>query len=1026
MHRVAILIGCVLGPLIDAATKPLPLKPGDHVVFIGNTFAVRMGIFGHFETFLHCRFPEHKLTVRNLGWPADEITRLDRPLVDQTIGNRKWGGSESLLMPRPKGFGNLHKQLKNQKADLILACFGMNESFAGESGLAKFEADLDAFVRDLQAQRFNERTPPRIVLVSPIAHEQGGQARNANLAQYTFRMKKVAAARSIPFVDLFAPTREWMAGENSKPLTFNGIHLTEFGDWVVSHMLAEALGMSLKKGKADAATAALRRLVHDKNRHFSIHWRGPNAEYIHGERNRMPGSIKLPEEMAEYGKLIAQQDRRIWQVPKPAADSLWAAPPRGRPIWATQPKLKAPKFGPTQKMGRTQLLGPEAALKQFKVAPGYAVNLFASEIKFPLANPMALKFDARGRLWVANTPTWPQPVPGVAASDSIIILEDTDHDGRADKHTVFIDGLHMIHGFALGHGGAYISQTPQLIFAADTNGDDRGDEFRMLLHGFGAEDVEHSMNNFEWGPDGALYFMEGIFFHTQVETPFGPRRMRDGGVFRYEPHTHRFDPFVSHRFSNPWGLVFDKTGQGIVLDASPGHFYNLNVLSANYRYPKPKIRNVKLSFAPGGVGPASGIGRIHSRHFPPEAQGRFLSNQLAGMRATHWFDLEEAGNGYKAKRIKPDLLSSSDPYHRPVAMTFGPDGALYIADFYSPVIENTSYPKRHPGRDHTRGRIWRITAKGRPLLKQPQIEGRSVAELLELLKEHEPLTRHFARRELQERKADSILPSLNQWLMANKANEQMQLEALWIYQGLNVRNPELLQTLLTAKDAHVRAAAVRVLRQWQGGVEDAARLLRKLVEDRHPRVRLEAVLACGFSNAPDAVEIAQLASGHPLDEGLRHALNETLRYHGRKNAAAGKPTSQRKDGSIVLRAGRAVVHGDSLAFEEENQNLGFWTNANDWCEFEFKVNHPGTFIVSIDQACAKDQSGSTVTLAVDNQNLVATVQNTGSWNRFKIVEAGKLQIKEAGTHVLSMKPLKKMHSAIMDLRSIMLKPVEPK
>ncbi len=1024
MHRVAILLSCILTALIDAAPKPLPVNPRDHVVFIGNTFAVRMGIFGHFETFLHCRFPEHKLTVRNLGWPADEITRLARPLVDQTIGNRKWDGSKSLLMPRPKGFGSLHKQLKDQKADLIFACFGMNESFAGESGVAKFEDDLDAFVRDLQAQRFNGKTPPRIVLVSPIAHEQGGQARNADLAQYTAGMRKVAAALSIRFVDLFAPTREWITRDDSKPLTFNGIHLTEFGDWAVSRMLVQALGLSREKGKSDARAVTLRRLVYDKNHHFFIHWRGPNAEYIHGERNRMPGSIKLPEEMAEYSKLIAQQDRRIWQASKPVADSLWATPPRDRPIWATPPKLKAPKFAPTQEMGRTQLLSPEAALKQLKVAPGYAVNLFASEVKFPLANPMALKFDARGRLWVANTPTWPQPMPGVAASDSIIILEDTDHDGRADKHTVFIGGLHMIHGFALGHGGAYISQTPQLIFAADTNGDDRADEFRMLLHGFGAEDVEHSMNNFEWGPDGALYFMEGIFFHTQVETPFGPRRMRDGGVFRYEPHTHRFDPFASHRFSNPWGLVFDKTGQGIVLDASPGHFYNLNVLSSNYHYPKPKIRNAKLSFAPSGVGPASGVGRIRSRHFPREVQGRFLSNQLAGTRATHWFDLEETGNGYRAKRIRPDLLASSDPYHRPVAMTFGPDGALYIADFYSPVIENTSYPKRHPGRDHTRGRIWRITAKNRQLLKQPKIEGRSVVGLLDLLKVYEPLTRHFARRELQERKAEMIVPELKKWLQANKSDEQMQLEALWIYQGLDVLEPKLLQTLLTVKDAHIRAAAVRVLRQWQDGLEDAPKLLRKLVDDKHPRVRLEAVLACGFSNASDAGEIAQLAAEYPMDDGLRHALIETLRYHGKQNAAAGKPASQRKDGSIVLHASSTVMHGGSLAFEEENQNLGFWTNVDDWCEFRFKVSRLGTFIVLIDQACAKGQGGSTVALTVDNQQLIATVRDTGSWSRFETVEAGQLKIEEVGTHTLRVQPLKKAHSAIMDLRSVILKPVE--
>ena len=196
------------------------------------------------------------------------------------------------------------------------------------------------------------------------------------------------------------------------------------------------------------------------------------------------------------------------------------------------------------------------------------------------------------------------------------------------------------------------------------------------------------------------------------------------------------------------------------------------------------------------------------------------------------------------------------------------------------------------------------------------------------------------------------------------------------------------------------------------------------MDDKHPRVRLEAVLACGFSNASDAGEIAQLAAEYPMDDGLRHALNETLRYHGRQNAAAGKPASQRKDGSIVLHASSTVVHGGSLTFEEENQNLGFWTNVDDWCEFRFKVSRPETFIVLIDQACAKGQGGSTVALTVDNQQLIATVRDTGSWSRFETVEAGQLKIEEVGTHTLRVQPLKKAHSAIMDLRSVILKPVE--
>ena len=282
MHRFILLLGLLLHPNLLAAPKPLPVNAGDHVVLIGNTFAVRMGLFGHFETFLHCKFPKHKLVVRNLGWPADEVMRSR-------------GG---VLMPRPTGFGNLHEQLASQKADLIFACFGLNESFAGDARLEKFKRDLDTFLTELQIGKFNGKTPPRIVLVSPIAAERGGENRNANLAAYTSLMAKVATTRGIRFTDLFSPTRKWMTENKGQTLTFNGIHLTEYGDRIVSRMLAEALELSGASTKAEPAGEKLRRMVYEKNHHFFIRWRGPNAEYIHGRRNRLPGAIKLPQEMA--------------------------------------------------------------------------------------------------------------------------------------------------------------------------------------------------------------------------------------------------------------------------------------------------------------------------------------------------------------------------------------------------------------------------------------------------------------------------------------------------------------------------------------------------------------------------------------------------------------------------------------------------------------------------------------------------------------------------------------------------------
>ena len=228
----------------------------------------------------------------------------------------------------------------------------------------------------------------------------------------------------------------------------------------------------------NATAESLRRTIYEKNYYFFIRWRGPNAEYIHGERNQMGGAENLLEEMAEYDQIVDAYDRRIWAMAKPTPNQVWQHVPQGSPVWHPTPQFKdtPPRpMGPEEYQG-VRVLSPQESLKTFRLPDGYAINLFASEQDFPIANPMALNFDAEGRLWVANTPTWPQPIPGEQPSDSIIILEDTDHDGVADKHTVFIDKLDMIHGFALGDGGAYISQVPHILHARDTDGDLRADK----------------------------------------------------------------------------------------------------------------------------------------------------------------------------------------------------------------------------------------------------------------------------------------------------------------------------------------------------------------------------------------------------------------------------------------------------------------------------------------------------------------------------------------------------------------------
>ena len=874
----------ISGSWVSAEQAPaLEINKGDCIVLIGNTFAERMHLFGYFETFLHSKFPEHQLRIRNMGWSADELS----------------------LRPRPAGFGDRHRYLQREQADLIFACFGMNESFQGPDGLKKFEHDLDALIEDLQAHEYNGRSAPRIVLVSPIAHENlggflpDGTKHNKHLEQYIQALADAAERHALRLVDLFAPTQELMSRSPEQKLTHNGIHLTAYGDWIVSQIMARSLGLAetiLPPTAAGNPTAEkLRRAIYDKNYSFFLHWRPPNMEYIHGVRRDLPGAERLPEEQVQLYGIIGQQDEIIWNMDKPEAKRVWQQLPPARPLWARTPQFKGitiPEIG-TVRLTRRQediprvILTPAQGLKALEVPDGYEINLFASEEEFSLANPMALNFDARGRLWVANTPTWPHPLPGKQPQDSIVILEDTDHDGVADKETVFIDKLNMIHGFALGHGGAYIAQTPNLIFAKDTDGDDKADQFQVLLHGFGGEDVEHSINNFKWGRDGALYFMEGTFFHTQVETPYGPERSKLGGVFRYIPHRRQFEVFVAYRLSNPWGQVLDRWGQSIILDASGHRFYNMDMLSAEAIYFSD--RSNARSFAVGDVAAGGGIDLIYSRQFPEEHQGRFLSNQICGrFRGIIWWNISEDGTTYKVERVKPELLVSNDPHMGPLAMTFGPDGALYLVDFYTPLAENTSQPKRFKGRDHTHGRIWRITYKNRPLLTPPKIVGEPPAVLLDLLKSYENSTRHFARRELQERDPKEVVSHLEEWVAQLDANdpdyELHLLEALWIYQGLEVVRPQLLKRLAEAKDYRIRASTTRVLRSWQDRVDDSIGLLSQLVEDEHIRVRMHAVLALGFSTSDQALNIALRATKHPMDRGTTKVLEDTLDYFERVRA----------------------------------------------------------------------------------------------------------------------------------------------
>lgn len=853
---------CLISATIFAASNShakgeqphLELKPHDHIVFIGNTFAERMQDAGYFEALLHSRFPDKELVVRNLGWSADELT----------------------LRPRSKDFQDHGHNLEDHKADVIIACFGFNESFAGKKGLAKFETDLKNFIDTTLKAKYNGKSHPRLVLFSPIAsenlHRHGltdGKENNKRIQLYTATMQKIAKEKNVLFVDLFTPSKKLM--ESGKhPLTFNGVHLTDYGYEQLAPVIDAALfGQSHKTGST-VDLKKLRAEVLEKNRQFWYDYRAVNGYYVYGGRKEPFGVVNFPAEFAKLRKMVDKRDQRIWAVAK------------GKTVPTKIDDSQTGKFVDiktnVKDLSSIRITSPEESQKKFELPEGFEINLFASEVEFPeLKNPVQFAFDSKGRLWVCTMESYPQYLPGKDVDDKILILEDTDGDGRADKQTVFADGLHLPTGIELGDGGAYVAQQPNLVFLKDTDGDGHADHREIVLHGFDSADSHHSISAFTWGPGGDLYFQEGTFHHSQVETPYGPRRLKNAGIFRYEPRTEKVDIFVSYNFANPWGHTFDRWGQNFVADASGGANYYGTAFSGDLDYPRKHAG--MNQFLKKQWRPTAGCEFVSSRQFPEDMQGNYLLNNCIGFHGVLQYKMKEDGSGFAADPVEP-LVKSTDTNFRPVDLQFGPDGALYLIDWFNPLVGHMQHSIRDPNRDAQHGRIWRVTYSKKPVLKNPEIADASIPALLDLLKSYEDQVRYRVRRELRIRDTNEVIAALKTWTAGldtkDKDYQHNLLEALWVHQNLDVVDVDFLKQMLRSPEPKARAAATRVLCYWRDRVDNSLDLLQIQVNDENPRVRLEAVRALSFYHDPKALEIAVESLIHPQDYYLEYTLKETM------------------------------------------------------------------------------------------------------------------------------------------------------
>ena len=517
---------------------------------------------------------------------------------------------------------------------------------------------------------------------------------------------------------------------------------------------------------------------------------------------------------------------------------------------------------------------PELERKSFKVAEGFEVNLYAADPQ--IAKPIQMNFDPQGRLWIASSEIYPHIKPGEKANDKILVVEDQDGDGVAEKTTVFADGLLIPTAVMPGDGGAYVGNSTELLHLKDTDGDGKADVRKTELTGFGTEDTHHILHTLRWGPGGHLYFNQSIYIHSHIETPYGVRRLNGGGIWKYRPEAMDLE-IIMRGMVNSWGHHFDRWGQSFCTDGAYGH-------GINYTFPGAAfVTAVGMDRILKGLNPGSpkhcGLEILSGRHLPEEWQGNMITNDFRGHRVCR-FVVTENEAGY-VSREQVELIKTDHVAFRPIDVKMGPDGAIYIADWYNPIIQHGEVDFRDPRRDHTHGRIWRVTYKGKPTLPRPKLVDATNQELLEYLKVPEEWTRQNAKNVLRERGREKVEADLENWLKnldrKDSQFEHHQLEGLWVAQCINSPQPELLKDCLNANDGRARAAAIRVARHWKDKLPDTYALIAPLANDKHPRVRLEAVRALSLYDQPTVLTDAYQALDHPVDEFLDYALWLTTR-----------------------------------------------------------------------------------------------------------------------------------------------------
>jgi putative membrane-bound dehydrogenase-like protein len=508
---------------------------------------------------------------------------------------------------------------------------------------------------------------------------------------------------------------------------------------------------------------------------------------------------------------------------------------------------------------------PAEAIRAMTVPHGFRVELVAAEPD--LVNPVAMTFDERGRIWITESLEYPRRSPG-PGRDRVKVLEDTDGDGKADKFSIFAEGLNIPSGIAVGHGGVWVANSPDILFLQDRDGDGKADTKEVVATGFGRSDTHELPNSLTWGPDGWLYGWNGVFNPARVVSKNGKTYEFTCAIFRIHPKTRVFEVWCEGT-SNPWGIAIDTEGSffssACVIDhlwhlVETGYYIRQGGPYPPYTWPIESIvdhNHQKAAYC--------GIHYFDSPAYPPEYRGRLYMGNIHG-NCINVDTLVRYGSTYRAKAA-PDFLQANDSWFMPVAQKTGPDGCLYILDWYDQYHCYQDANRDPAGIDRLKGRLYRVRYMESPRRFGFDLARSSDDELIDFLRDPNVYVRDIAQRLLTERASPALRGKLETLVMDDQAPRQARLHGLWALIASGPLEVGFHLKLLNDPRQSFQAWAVRAAGN-QGRVESSIRdRVRDLAGNSSPEVRLQAAIAARKLKDVDPVPIlmdALLNASDPL------------------------------------------------------------------------------------------------------------------------------------------------------------------